>query len=83
MPITYDLETDIRYLQGVEANKIEAVKRALTLDSFSVEQIAFIQEVPVEEVERIKNDMELDADSSEESQGENEVSETPNLLDDV
>jgi len=83
MPITYDLETDIRYLQGAEANKIEAVKRALTLDSFSVEQIAFIQGVPVEEVERIKNDMELDADSSEESQGENEVNETPDLPDEV
>ena len=64
MPITYDLETDIRFLQGVEKNQIDAVKKALTLNVLTVEQIAYIQGVPVEEVERIKRDMELDTDSS-------------------
>jgi len=65
MPITYDLKTDIRYLQGVEANRIEAVKRSLTLNNLTIEQIAYIQSMPVEEVKRIKKDMELDADSSD------------------
>ncbi len=65
MPITYDLETDIRYLQGVEAAKIEAVKKTLTLNVLTTEQIAYIQGVSIEEVERIKNDMELDVDSSD------------------
>ncbi len=65
MPITYDLETDIRFLQGVEKNQIESVKKALELNVNTVEQIAYIQGVSVEEVQRIKNDMELDVDSSD------------------
>ena len=76
MPITYDLETDIRFLQGIEKAKMEAVKRALTLDSFTSEQIAYIQGVPIEEVQRIKSDMELDANSTEEVQTENQAEET-------
>ncbi len=83
MPITYDLETDIRYIQGMDKKANDMIKELLKMGLGTIESIAQAAKVPVEEVERIKNDMELDADSSEESQGENEVSETPNLLDDV
>ncbi len=65
MPITYDLETDIRYLQGIEKNKIENVKNALLLNANTVEEISFMMGVPIEEIERIKKDMELDTDSSD------------------
>jgi len=65
MPITYNLETDIRFLQGIEKNQMEAVKKALELKVNTIEQIAYIQGVSVEEVERIKKDMELDTGSSD------------------
>ena len=51
------------------------MKRALTLNSFTVEQIAFIQEVPIEEVERIKNDL---ANPPEEEQSEDESHSSDN-----
>ena len=65
MPITYDLETDIRYLQGIEKNKIENVKNTLLLNANTVEEISFMMGVPIVEIERIKKDMELDTDSSD------------------
>lgn len=65
MPITYDLETDIRYLQGIEKNKIENVKNALLLNANTVEEISFMMGVPIVEIERIKKDMELDTDSTD------------------
>ena len=65
MPITYDLETDIRYLQGIEKNKIENVKNTLLLNANTVEEISFMMGVPIVEIERIKKDMELDTDSTD------------------
>ncbi len=65
MPITYDLETDVRYLQGREKERIENVKNALLLNVNTIEEISIIMGVPIEEIERIKKDMELDTDSSD------------------
>jgi len=65
MPITYDLETDIRYLQGVEKKETEDIRGLVLQNILTDEQIAQAIKVPLEEVRRIRNDMELDADSSD------------------
>ncbi len=89
MPITYDLETDIRYLQGFEKANFNTVKRLLNLGYTDTKEIALISDVDEKEVQRIKNDIELDtqgvpieeieriksdlADSQEEEKGEGET----------
>ncbi len=65
MPIIYDLKTDIRYLQGVEENKFDTVKRLLNLGYTDIKEIAVIANVGETEVERVKKDMELDTNSSD------------------
>ena len=62
MPIVYDLETDIRYVQGmnkgeargVEQNINASIKRQLLMKILTIQQIADSLDVPVERVERIK-----------------------------
>ena len=55
----YELETDIRYLQGVEkerlASKITFVKSLLNEKDFTLKRIASIVGVSIEFVEKIKN----------------------------
>lgn len=70
MPITYDLETDIRYLQGVEKAKMDLIKDFVKGNELTNAMIAKYFKVPIEEIERIKNDMELDTGSPEEVQGQ-------------
>jgi DNA-dependent RNA polymerase auxiliary subunit epsilon len=53
----YDLETDIRYLQGVEKGKIDVIESLLKQTNFSIEKIASIADVSIEFVEKIKNDI--------------------------
>ncbi len=65
MPITYDLETDIRYLQGAEAAKMTLIKDFIKGGEFPNDVISRYFKISIEEVERIKNDMELDVDSSD------------------
>ena len=65
MPITYDLKTDIRFLQGVEKAKMEDVEALLKSGELSTDFISTHLKVPIEEVERIKKDMELDTGSSD------------------
>jgi len=65
MPITYDLETDIRFLQGIEKAKMEDVEALLKSGELSTDFISTHLKVPIEEVERIKKDMELDTGSSD------------------
>jgi predicted transposase/invertase (TIGR01784 family) len=63
MPIVYDLETDIRFLQGssrgeargIERTKIETIKELLLLNILSIQQIAQTMKVSVEKVEEIKH----------------------------
>lgn len=57
MPITYDLETDIRYLQGIEQNKENGTERLVLQNILTDEQIAQAMEVPVEVVRRIRKDL--------------------------
>ena len=70
MPIVYDLETDIRYVQGMnkaeargeaigEARGVEqtinaSIKRQLLVKILTIQQIADSLDIPVERVERIK-----------------------------
>ena len=66
MPIVYDLETDIRYVQGMnkaeargEARGVEqtinaSIKRQLLVKILTIQQIADSLDVPVERVKRIK-----------------------------
>lgn len=62
MPIVYDLETDIRYVQGMnkgEARGVEqtinaSIKRQLLMKILTVQQIADSLDVPIERVERMK-----------------------------
>ena len=58
MPITYDLETDIRFLQGVEKKEMDAVKGLILQNILTDEQIALAIKVPVEVVKRVRKDTE-------------------------
>jgi hypothetical protein len=61
----YELETDIRYLQGIDkgiekeklASKITFVKSLLNEKDFSTKRIASIVGVSIEFVEKIKKDI--------------------------
>jgi predicted transcriptional regulator len=53
----YDLETDIRFLQGVEKSKADFIKSLLKQTDFSIEKIASIVGVSIQYVEKIKNDI--------------------------
>ena len=53
----YDLETDIRFLQGVEKNKNDFIKSLLKQTDFSIEKIASIADVSIEFIEKIKKDI--------------------------
>jgi predicted transposase YdaD len=71
MAFVYDLETDIRFQQGVEIGEqrgeikgIEkAIEKLLLAGSFTVEYIAEIYEMPVSRIKRIQE--KLTNDSSE------------------
>ena len=66
MPIVYDLETDIRYIQGMnkgeargEARGVEqtinaSIKKQLLMKILTNQQIADSLDVPIERVEKIK-----------------------------
>jgi len=58
MPITYDLETDIRFLQGIEKKEIEDVKGLILQNILTDEQIAEAIKAPVEIVRRVRKDIE-------------------------
>ncbi len=51
MALTYDLENDVRFKQGVEKAKIEAIHQMLK-DNLGIEQIAKYVEVSVEFVKK-------------------------------
>jgi predicted transcriptional regulator len=57
----YDLETDIRYLQGIEKGEekkdIEFVKTLLTTTDFDVNRIAKMIKVSTKFVENIKKNL--------------------------
>ncbi len=57
----YELETDIRYLQGVEKGnlltKISFIKSLLNEKDFTTDRIASLVGVSTEFVEKIKNDI--------------------------
>ena len=50
----YDLETDIRFLQGVEKSKTDFIKSLLKQTDFSIEKIANLVGVDPEFVEKVK-----------------------------
>lgn len=70
MPIVYDLETDIRFMQGeargeskgeargeargIEKNRIETAKELLLLNVISILQISQITKLPIDRIEAIK-----------------------------
>jgi hypothetical protein len=54
MGVLYDMETDIRFLQGKEAHAKQAIIRWLELGNNDMEQIAIIMGVPVEFVKEVK-----------------------------
>ena len=64
MPLDYDLETDIRYLQGRERAKMDTIERGLKA-GFDVKLLSDITKKSIEEIEQIKKDLELDADASD------------------
>ena len=49
----YDLETDIRFLQGVEKSKTDFIKSLLKQTDFSIEKIASIVGVSIQYVEKM------------------------------
>jgi len=64
MPIIYDLETDIRFLQGVEkqTRKQEETDKAkiikmLKIPHLSVEEIAHCMDVSIDYVNELKNQL--------------------------
>jgi hypothetical protein len=61
MPIVYDLETDIRFLQGrnngVEKKKFDVIKNLLRMKLLTTAQIAEAVDVPVDEVEYVKKEI--------------------------
>ncbi len=64
MPLDYDLETDIRYLQGVERSKMDVIKRGLQMGT-DIQLLSTVTGKSIEEIEQIKKDLELDVDASE------------------
>lgn len=56
MALTYDLETDIRFQQGAERAKIEAVKEMLQ-DKISLEKIAKYLNVSIEFVKKVADSL--------------------------
>jgi len=71
MPIIYDLETDIRFLQGIEqgieeqtrkqeeANKSKIIEM-LKVGRLSIEEIADYRDVSVEYINELKEQLEKD-----------------------
>jgi len=60
---SYDLETDIRYIQGVEASTMNIIKAGLE-SGLSMEKLSYILEISVKEIEEIMEEMETDAVSA-------------------
>jgi hypothetical protein len=61
MPIVYDLETDIRFVQGmnkgVDKTKFDVIKELLLMKVLTSYQIAQVVKVPVEVVEQVKKEI--------------------------
>jgi hypothetical protein len=61
MPIVYDLETDIRYVQGmtkgVDKTKFNIIKELLLLNVLSSQQIAQVVKVSVDAVEKVRKEI--------------------------
>ncbi len=62
MPITYDIEQDYLYKQGIEKGiekeKINSIKALLNLQNFSLKQIADILNVSIEKVKEVAKGIE-------------------------
>ena len=54
MPITYDIEQDYLYKQGIEKKTIQVIRRMLRDPSLTIEQIAEFTETSVDYVEEVR-----------------------------
>ena len=64
MPITYDLETDIRFLQGIEKKEMTGIKGLILQNILTDEQIAEALKAPLEVVKRVRKDFESQTDEN-------------------